>query len=148
MVLDTRCQKLRVLGATSKKLLTTMDLQVVEERKENLVLDKSFAFAVRIVKFSKFLAKKKEHVIARQVLRSGIAIGALVREAQFGESKADFIHKMYIALKESNETCYWLELLYHTQIIEKRMFDSIFKDSKELLGLLISITKTAKANRR
>jgi four helix bundle protein len=117
-------------------------------KRKNLVLDKSFAFAVRIVGLSRFLASKKEFVISKQVLRSGTAIGALVREAQFGESKADFTHKLYklyIALKEANETYYWLELLYCSQLIDKRMFQSMAKDSKEVLSLLVSITKTARA---
>jgi four helix bundle protein len=80
--------------------------------KENTVKDKSFAFALRVIKLAKYLEnKKREFVLSRQVLRSGTAIGALVREAEHAESRADFIHKMSIALKEANETLYWLELL-------------------------------------
>lgn len=82
---------------------------------ENVVLEKSFNFAVRIVELSKHLVQeKREYVLSKQVLRSGTAIGALAREAQHAESKADFIHKLSIALKEANETDYWLLLLYKT----------------------------------
>lgn len=77
------------------------------------VRDKSFSFALRIVKLYRYLKEeKKEYVLSKQVLRSGTAIGALVRESQYAESKADFIHKLAIALKEANETDYWIELLY------------------------------------
>ncbi len=81
--------------------------------KENIVKDKSFAFALRVVKLAKYLeSEKKEFVLSRQVLRSGTAIGALVREAEHAESRADFVHKMNIALKEASETLYWLDLLH------------------------------------
>jgi four helix bundle protein len=113
--------------------------------KENVVKDKSFAFAVRIVKLSKYLQQeKKERVISKQILRSGTAIGALVREAEHGESKADFIHKMNIALKEANETLYWLDLLFATDYLEQASFDSIRNDSEELVKLLASIVKTTR----
>jgi four helix bundle protein len=115
--------------------------------RKNLVLDKSFKFGIRIVKLSRYLNGEKEFVLAKQILRSGTAIGALAREAQFAESRADFLHKMCIALKEANETCYWIELLFHSNVIERRFFESIFRDARELLGLLVSITKTAKADR-
>lgn len=115
--------------------------------KENVVRDKSFAFALRIVKLSRLLAAEKhEHVLSKQVLRSGTAIGALIREAEQAESKADFAHKMTIALKEANETAYWLELLHQSGYIEKDGFDSIWADNQELLRLLISIVKTARSN--
>ena len=90
-------------------------------------------------------SKKKEFVLSRQVLRSGTAIGALVREAEHAESKADFIHKMSIALKEANETLYWLELLYQGEYIDKQSFDSIGFDSEELIKLLTAIVKTSKS---
>ena len=81
--------------------------------KENPVKDKSFAFALRVVKLAKYLeSEKKEFVLSRQVLRSGTAISALVREAEHAESRADFVHKMNIALKEASETLYWLDLLH------------------------------------
>jgi four helix bundle protein len=117
--------------------------------KENPVRDKSFAFALRMVKLAKFLeSKKKEFVLSKQVLRSGTAIGALVREGEHAESKADFIHKMSIALKEANETSYWLELLCQGEYIDKESFDSIRSDSEEIIKLLVSIVKTSKVSKR
>ena len=114
--------------------------------KENAVRDKSFAFALRIVKLAKHLeSEKREFVLSRQVLRSGTAIGALVREAEHAESKADFIHKLSIALKEANETLYWLELLYRGEYITEGSFASIGSDSAELIKLLAAIVKSAKA---
>ena len=111
----------------------------------NVVKEKSFAFAVRIVNLTKHLAtEKKEFVLSKQVLRSGTAIGALVREAEQGESKADFIHKMAIALKEANETEYWILLLRETNYLTLLEADSILIDTRELLKLLISIINSAK----
>lgn len=113
--------------------------------KENVVLNKSFTFAVRIVNLCKFLvSEKKEFVLSKQILRSGTAIGALVREAQQAESNADFIHKLSIALKETNETDYWLLLLNETDYLENKKFQSIKSDIEELLKLLISIIKKSK----
>jgi len=81
--------------------------------KENVVRDKSFAFAIRIVRLSRYLAEnKKEFILSKQILRSGTSVGALIREADHAESKADFIHKLSVALKEANETDYWIELLF------------------------------------
>jgi four helix bundle protein len=111
------------------------------------MLEKSFKFAVRIVGLSRFLSKNGERVISRQVLRSGTAIGAMMREAQFAESHADFIHKQCIALKEANETCYWLDLLHHTQSITKNLYESIFTDADELLKMLVASTKTLKSKK-
>lgn len=89
--------------------------------KENVIKDKSFAFAIRIVKLYKYLVKeKREFVLSKQLLRSGTAIGALTREAEHAESKADFIHKLSISLKEANETDYWIELLFHTDFFQKK----------------------------
>jgi four helix bundle protein len=117
--------------------------------KDNPIRYKSFAFALRVVKLAKFLeSEKREYVLSRQVLRSGTAIGALVREAEHAESKADFIHKMSIALKESNETLYWLELLYQGEYIDKQSFESIGSDSEELIKLLTAIVKTSKVAKR
>jgi four helix bundle protein len=114
----------------------------------NPVRDKSFDFAVRIVKLYKFLTdEKKEYVLSKQILRSGTAIGALVREGVNAESKADFIHKLGIAQKETDETCYWLELLYTTEYIDKKGFDSLFADCEELLKIIRSIVITSKKNR-
>jgi len=113
--------------------------------KENTVKDKSFVFALRVVNLAKYLEnKKKEFVLSKQVLRSGTAIGALVREAEHAESRADFIHKMSIALKEANETLYWLELLRQGEYIGDQNFESVRSDSEELIKLLVAIVKTSK----
>ncbi|RXK84363.1 four helix bundle protein [Chlorobaculum sp. 24CR] len=113
----------------------------------NRVKELSFEFAIRIVKLTQFLEQeKKAYVLSRQLLKSGTAIGALVREAEHAESKADFIHKMAIALKEANETDYWVELLYQSQLLEKQGFDSIKSDIVELLKLLTAIIKSSKRN--
>ena len=107
--------------------------------KENIIKNKSFEFALRIVNLFKFLQDKKEYVLSKQVLRSGTSVGAMVRESEHAESKADFIHKMAIAQKEANETFYWLELLYKSEYLDKNMFDSLEKDVIEIQKLLSSI---------
>lgn len=115
---------------------------------ENAVVDKSFEFAVRIVNLCKHLTKEhKEYVLSKQLLRSGTSIGANVAEAQRGQSKADFAAKMNIALKEANETHYWLKLLYRTDYLSKAQYDSISMDSRELLGILMAICKTANSTK-
>ncbi|MBP0018793.1 MAG: four helix bundle protein [Cyanobacteria bacterium SBLK] len=107
--------------------------------------DKSFAFAIRIVNLNKYLcSNKKEYTLSKQLLRSGTAIGALVREAEQAESKADFIHKLAIALKEANETEYWILLLRETDYLTTKESESILNDLIELLKLLTSIIKTSK----
>jgi four helix bundle protein len=117
--------------------------------KENPIENKSFAFALRVVKVAKCLeSERREFVLSRQVLRSGTAIGALVREAEHAESRADFIHKMSIALKEANETLYWLELLQQGEYIESQTAASAYSDCEELVRLLVSIVKSAKGERR
>jgi four helix bundle protein len=117
--------------------------------KTNPIKEKSFAFALRVVKLAKYLEwERKEFVLSRQVLRSGTAVGALVREAEHAESKADFIHKMSIALKEANETLYWLELLHQAEYIDEQSFQSIGADSEELIKLLTAIVKTSKVGKR
>lgn len=111
----------------------------------NVVKDKSFGFAVRIVNVYKFLtSEKKEFVMSKQLLRSGTAVGALYREAEQAESKADFIHKMAIAQKECNETIYWLELLHATSYLMSNEYDSLNADATELIKLITSIIKTTK----
>ncbi len=111
----------------------------------NIVKIKSYSFAIRIVKLCKYLSsEQKEYVLSKQLLRSGTAIGALVREGEYAQSKADFIHKLSIALKEANETEYWLELLKDSEYITEGMFKSIEPEIKELLKLLTSIIKTSK----
>ncbi len=117
----------------------------IENGKRNIVSDKSYAFAIRVIKLYKYLSsEQKEFVLSKQILRSGTAIGALIREAEHAQSKADFLNKMNIALKEANETEYWLMLLKDTDYIDKQSYDSIILDSRELIKLLASIVKTMK----
>lgn len=114
---------------------------------KNALSEKSFAFAVRIVNLNRFLvAKAKEFVLSKQLLRSGTAIGALVREAQQAESRQDFTHKLSIALKEAKETEYWILLLSETRYLTARQSQSILADLGELLKLLTAIIKTTKCN--
>jgi four helix bundle protein len=102
-------------------------------------------FAIRIVKLYSFLCdEKKEFVLSKQLLRSGTVIGALIKEAEFGQSKADFINKMSIALKEANETDYWLHLLKDTDFLNEKMFESISADCVELIKMLVATVKTSK----
>ena len=116
--------------------------------KEDVLKVKSFAFALRIVKLCKYLRKEqKEYILSKQILRSGTAIGALVSEAKFGQSKADFVSKMSIALKEANETDYWLRLLKEGEYIEEKMFKSLYFDLNELISLLVSTVKTSKGTK-
>ena len=108
---------------------------------------KAKAFAVRIVKFVKYLENEKhEYTLSKQMLRSGTSIGANLHECINAQSKADFISKLHIALKEANETEYWLELFFESEIIDKQMFDSLNADLNELISLLIASLKTAKNN--
>ena len=112
---------------------------------KSIIKDKSFAFAIRAVKLYQHLTeKKKEFVLSKQLLRSGTAIGALVREAQNAESKADFIHKLAIAQKECDETIYWIELLHTTTFITEKEFQSLFQESNELLKMIRSAIITMK----
>lgn len=114
-------------------------------KSDNVVVDKSKAFAIRIVKMYRYLREeKREFVLSKQVLRSGTSIGANVKEAIRGQSTADFIAKMNIALKEARETEYWLELLKETNYLSEEMCDSILSDCVELIKLLTAIVKTAK----
>ncbi len=114
---------------------------------DNLILDKSKAFEIRIINFYKHLnEEKREYILSTQLLRSGTSIGANCREAARGQSKADFVAKMNIALKEADETAYWLELLYATDFVTQVQFQSIYNDAEELIKLLVSIIKTAKQN--
>lgn len=113
--------------------------------KENLILDKSKAFALRVIRLYQYLCEtKKEYILSKQVLRSGTSIGANAKEAAHAQSKADFYAKMYIAYKEANGTEYWLELLHESGYIEKDAFDSIYLDCKEIIKILAAITKTQK----
>lgn len=117
--------------------------------KRNVVLEKSAEFAIRIVNLHHYLTQKKhEYVMAEQIKRSGTSIGANISESQNAQSKSDFIHKMNIALKEADETVYWLKLLRKTNYLTEIEFDSMKKDAEELVKLLKSIIKTAKSNSR
>lgn len=112
--------------------------------KKNIIKDKTFVFATEIVYLYKVLVEKKEFVLSRQMLRSGTSIGANVRESEHAESRADFIHKLSIALKEANETEYWIDLLYETKFLDEIEFLSIKSKNIELLKLLTSIINTSK----
>ena len=115
---------------------------------ENIIRDKSKAFAIRIVRLSQYLQDKfHEYVLSRQVLKSGTSIGANVRESRNAQSISDFISKLEIALKESDETEYWLEILHETQYISDDEFDSMITDNKELTAMLVSIVKSSKKKR-
>ncbi|WP_456404572.1 four helix bundle protein [Hydrogenimonas sp.] len=112
---------------------------------ESVLRKKSYAFALRIVKLSRWLQdEKREFVLSRQLLRSGTAVGALIYEAEFAQSRADFINKLHIGLKEANEANYWLMLLHDAQYLNDRMFESIKPDADELVRLLVSSLKTLK----
>jgi four helix bundle protein len=113
--------------------------------KNNIIKDKSFDFAIRIVKLSQYLSnEKKEFTLSKQLLRSGTSIGAMVREAEHAESKNDFIHKFAIAQKEANESVYWLELLRATDYLNEKEFENINNDAVSILKLITSIIKTSK----
>ena len=109
----------------------------------SIVEEKSFKFAIRIVNLHKHLvADKKEYLMSKQVLRSGTSIGANVSEAERGHTKPDFYAKLSIALKEANETCYWIRLLYATDYLEEKEFTSLFADVNELISILVAICKS------
>ena len=118
-------------------------------KENNPILEKSFDFAIRIVNMYKYLVEnKKEYVMSKQLLRSGTSIGANIREAQSAESKADFIHKFSISLKEVNEAIYWLELLNKTEFITSDEYESVNSDICELRKIISSIILTAKSNKK
>ena len=112
---------------------------------DNVVANKSKSFAIRIIKFYKYLCdEKKEFILSKQILRSGTSIGANIRESKNAQSKADFISKMNIALKEADETAYWLELLWESEIIEKSQVKDLYELNIELIKLLTAIIKSSK----
>ena len=112
---------------------------------DNVTQDKSYRFAIRIVKAYRYLInEQKEFVLSKQLLRSGTAIGALVREGVHAQSRPDFLNKMNVALKEAYETEYWISLLYDTGYISADMYQSIHEDCIELVKLLSSTVKTMK----
>ena len=116
-------------------------------KKENVVMNKSYTFALRIVKLYKYLVyEKKEYVLSKQLLRSGTSIGALIREGEHAQSKADFLNKMNVALKEANETQYWIELLMATEYLNEKEGNSILNDCVEIKKILHSIVKKIKSS--
>jgi four helix bundle protein len=120
---------------------------MVVENSDNIIQDLSFSFALRVVKFYKHLTeKKKVYVLSKQILRSGTSIGANVRESIHAQSSADFINKLSIALKEADETEYWLELLNASDIIDDVEFKSMSDDVKQIIGTLVKIIKSKKAS--
>jgi four helix bundle protein len=111
---------------------------------DNIIVDKSFDFAVRIVNLYKHMKNtKNEYVLSKQILRSGTSVGANINEAICGISKKDFLSKMYIAYKEILETIYWIKLLYKTDYLDQKQFESLHKDVTELITILTSICKTS-----
>ena len=116
-------------------------------KKENVIREKSFKFAVRAINLYKILSyERKEFILSKQLLRSGTSIGANVREALNAESNADFVHKLAVAQKECDETCYWLELLHETKFINESEFNSVHSDASELLKIIRSIILSSKNN--
>lgn len=113
-------------------------------KSKSVLKDKSFTFSIHIVEQYKRLTESKEFIMSKQLLRSGTAVGALIREAEFAQSRADFISKLSISLKEANETCYWLELLHGTHYIDAERFEKSYKYINELISMLVSSIKTSK----
>ena len=116
----------------------------MNEGKENIIVQKSYAFALEIVRLYKVLSGKNEYVLSKQILLSGTSIGANIHEAVSSESKRDFIHKMGIALKESRETCYWLNLLKDSGYLHEQTFDSLNDSCLSIIKILNSIILTTK----
>lgn len=112
---------------------------------ESILRDKSYSFALRVIKLHKYLINQhREYTLSKQILRSGTSVGALVREAQYGQSLKDFINKLSIALKEANEAEYWILLLKDSEYITSKMYENIQPDISELKKLLASSINTAK----
>jgi len=113
----------------------------------SILEDKSYDFSIRIVKCSQYLQKEKqEYILSKQLLRSGTAIGALIAEGQYAQSKSDFVNKLYVALKEANESKYWLRLLKDCDYLHDKTAISLIEDVESLIRMLSSSTKTAKEN--
>ena len=122
---------------------------LIDFMKDNIIIEKTLNFAVRIVNLYKYLSKEKsENVMSKQLLRSGTSIGANVREAVYGSSKVDFTAKMNIALKETSETDYWLELLRKTEYLTEKQYKDIKTDCEEILKMLTSIVKNSKVQKQ
>jgi four helix bundle protein len=129
----------------SRSFLIENGKLTIDNFMENIIEEKSFRFAVRIVNLNKYLRfEKTETVLSKQLLRSGTSVGANVAEAQQAQSRADFVSKLGIALKEATETKYWLRLLKETDYLSDTQFESVFKDCVEVERILISIVKSSK----
>ncbi|MDV2446180.1 hypothetical protein CMU93_01530 [Elizabethkingia anophelis] len=116
-------------------------------KEDNIIKQKSFDFAVRVIKLYQYLSNdKKEFILSKQILRSGTSVGAMIRESEHAQSKSEFIHKLSIAQKEINETIYWLELFQATDYLSAQEFESINEDAVEIIKLITSIIKTTKNN--
>jgi four helix bundle protein len=116
--------------------------------KDSPLKEKSYKFAIRIVRLVQYVQKeKKEFILTNQVLRSGTNPGAMISEAQFGQSKADFSSKLAIGLKEANETSFWLRLLHDTDYIDDKMFESIHHDCKEIIAMLVASVNTSSSRK-
>ncbi len=126
--------------------LPAMDASVVSEAKANPVRDKSFIFALEVIKLSRALVNEREYVISKQLMRSGTAVGAIVEEAIGAESRRDFLHKMSMAHKEARETHYWLRLLVASDLIGNLDLSGHLAAADELISLLVAITRTVKEN--
>ena len=114
---------------------------------DNPIEQRTYFFALRIIKAYKYLTgQHSEFVLSKQMLRSGTSIGALIREAKFAQSRADFVNKMSVALKEANETLYWIELLHDSEYIDGKTFESIHNEADEITSILASIVKSTKEN--
>lgn len=115
--------------------------------KKNIIGEKSFEFALLIIKTVKEIqSDKKEFILTKQIMRSGTSIGAMVREAEHAESKKDFIHKMTIGLKEANETRYWLDLLHKSDYLDFKLYNTLHSQIEQMIRLLAAIVKTSKQN--
>jgi len=115
--------------------------------KESVLSEKSFSFALRIVKLYKhLLSEHKEYVLSKQVLRSGTSVGANIEEAKHAQSKLDFVHKLAIAQKEASETSYWIRLLRESEYLHEKLASSLISDCDELQRMLTASIKTAKTN--
>ena len=117
-------------------------LQIDKMKPDNVIVDKSKAFALKVIAlYKKLCDTNREFVMSKQLLKSGTSIGANIKEAQQGQSKADFYAKLYISLKEASETEYWLELLHESGYIGEEEFCSIYQDCQEIIKILVAITK-------
>jgi four helix bundle protein len=118
------------------------------EKSANPLKEKSYQFAIKIVKLSQnLISVKREFVLSKQIIRSGTSIGALVQESEFAASRADFINKLTVALKEANESEYWLMILFDTNYLTELHFKELSANCKELIAMLVSSIKTAKSQR-